>query len=124
MYIGLVITNGPKNVTVCNETKAKIACSFTGVPDIYSVMPHWRIVSRNNDGDVLSYGIVSNNKNDILKWNLVPSGYDNSANDSFLSVGPVDETFNNTSYQCVFGFDDYIIESTVGTITVIGMYVH
>ena len=114
-----MISNGPKNVTVCTGTKAKITCGFTGVPDIYSVMPHWRIVRRNNGGDVLSNGKVSNN---ILKWNLVPSVYDNSANNSFLSVGPVDETDNNTSYQCVFGFDDYIIESTVGTITVIGTY--
>ena len=46
----------------------------------------------------------------------------NNADGSYLLVGPADDTYNNTSYQCVFNISNTIIESnTAGTITVIGM---
>ena len=61
---------------------------------------------------------ISDIKNDSLEWNI---SIKNSNKSSNLSVGPVDETYNNTSYQCIFTINDTIIESTVGTITVIGM---
>ena len=127
----LLITNGPMNVTVCSGTNAEISCGFTGVPDLSNTIPNWswRIIKRSNDGyvirnetvkardinanitDGLVFYFVVSNKNDI-----------DSANDSYLSVGPVDDTHNNTSYQCIFTINDTIIESdTAGTVTVIGM---
>ena len=64
--------------------------------------------------DGLAFVIATDNTNGIT-----------SANDSYLSVGPVDDTYNNTSYQCIFTINDTIIESdTAGIITVIGMYVY
>ena len=120
-----MITNGPMNVTVCSGTKANISCGYAGVSNLFSAAPNWRIIERTNNGSVISnktvYGINSN-RNDGLEFVVVLK--DNSANGSYLSVGPVDDTYNNTSYQCIFTINDNIIESdTVGTITVIGMYI-
>ena len=127
--LALVITNGPMNVTVCSGTKARISCGFTGVSD-HSTRPNWRIIKRNNNGSVISNETVSgmdilDNKNDGLEFYFVISNERNDASTdrSYLSVGPVDDTDNNTSYQCIFIITDNIIESdTAGTITVIGMY--
>ena len=124
--IALVITNGPMDVTVCSGAKVNISCGFTGVPNLFSTRPNWRIIRRNNDGEVISNETVNaidilNNVTDGLKWNAITT---NNGNEGFLSVGPVDETYNKSSYQCIFTINDTIIESdTVGTITVIGMYV-
>ena len=120
-----MITNGPMNVTVCSGTKANISCGYAGVSNLFSTVPNWRIIKRTNNGSVISnktvYGINSN-KNDGLEFMVVLK--DNSADGSYLSVGPVDDTYNNTSYQCIFTTNDTIIESdTAGTITVIGMYI-
>ena len=121
-----MITNGPMNVTVCSGTKANISCGYTGVYDPFNTRPNWRIIKRSNNGSVISNEIVSgvdiqNNTTDGL---VFISGNSNSANGSYLSVGPVDDTYNNTSYQCIFTINDNIIESdTAGTITVIGMYI-
>ena len=125
--LALTITNGPMNVTVCSGTKANISCGYTGV-DPFSTRPNWRIIKRNNNGSVISNETVSgmdirNNLIDDLKFNIVTSDSSNNADGSYLSVGPVDDTYNNTSYQCIFTINDNIIESdTTGTITVIGMY--
>ena len=103
-----MITTGPMNVTVCSGTKANLSCSYTGVYDPFSIIPNWKT-------SVINHVKIS--KNDIK--------HDKSANKSYLSVGPVDDTYNNTSYQCIFTINDNIIESdTAGTITVIGMYVN
>ena len=121
-----MITNHPKNVTVCSGTKAKISCGYTGVSDPFNTRPDWRIIKRSNNGSVISNVTVSGmdircNKIDDLKF--ICTSDNNSANGSYLSVGPVDDTYNNTSYQCIFTINDTIIESdTAGTITVIGMY--
>ena len=125
-----MITNGPMNVTVCSGTKAKISCGYAGVYDFVSTRPNWRIIKRNNNGSVISNETVSGvdirrRRFDDLTFVLHISGYDNSADGSYLSVGPVDDTYNNTSYQCIFTINDTIIESdTAGTITVIGTYIH
>ena len=119
------------NVTVCNGTKARISCGYTGVTDFVATRPNWRIIKRNNNGSVISNETVSgmdilDNKNDGLEFYFVISNERNdaSADRSYLSVGPVDDTYNNTSYQCIFTINDNIIESdTAGTITVIGMYI-
>ena len=115
------------NVIVCNGTKAKISCGYTGVTDFVTTRPDWRIIKRNNNGSVISNETVSgmdirSNKFDDLTFVVHISGNDNNANGSYLSVGPVNDTYNNTSYQCMFTINDTIIESdTAGTITVIGM---
>ena len=127
-----MITNGPMNVTVCSGTKANISCGYTGVYDPFSTRPNWRIIKRNNNGSVISnetvFGMdIRHNKFDDLTFVVRISGNDNSANRSYLSVGPMDDIYNNTSYQCIFTINDNIIESdTAGTITVIGMcdYLH
>ena len=121
-----MITNGPMNVTVCSGTKANISCGFTGV-DPFITRPNWRIIKRNNNGSVISnetvFGLdIRLTKIDDLKFIIIVSGNGNNADKSYLSVGLVDDTYNNTSYQCKFTIDDTIIESdTAGTITVIGM---
>ena len=124
--LALVITNHPMNVTVCSGTKAKISCGYTGVSDLFRIRPDWRIIKRNNNGSVIINVTVSGldirfTKYDDLTFTVVI--FDNSASGSYLSVGPVDDTYNNTSYQCIFTINDNIIESdTAGTITVSGMY--
>ena len=126
-FIALVITNGPMNVTVCSGTKANISCGFTGVYDPFNTRPNWRIIERNNNGSVISNDTVSGmdlhaNKFDNLTFFIVSNNNKNNAVESYLSVGPVDDTYNNTSYQCIFTINDTIIESdTAGTITVFGM---
>ena len=124
-----MITNGPMDVTVCDGNKAEISCGFTGAYSPFTTIPNWKITKRNNDGHVINAKTVSwmnifNNKNDGLEWKVIKTGHFSNPNESFLSVGPVDETYNNTSYQCIFTINDTIIESTVGTVTVIGMYTY
>ena len=102
------------NVTVCSGTKANISCGYTGVDDHFNIRANWRIIKRNNTGSVISNETVSgieirNNKIEDLKVFIRLSG--NSANESYLSVGPVNATYNNTSYQCIFTINDNIIES-------------
>ena len=95
--------------------------------DPFNTKPNWRIIKRNNNGSVISNETVSgmdtqNNTTDGLEFVIALSN-DNNADGSYLSVGPVDDTYNNTSYQCIFTVNDDIIESdTAGTITVIGMH--
>ena len=120
------------NVTVCSGTNATISCGFTGVSNPWITLPNWswRIIKRNNDGYVISNETVrvmdiNANRTDGLVFFIVT--YNNngitSANNSYLSIGPVDDTYNNTSYQCIFTINDTIIESdTAGTVTVIGMH--
>ena len=117
------------NVTVCSGTKAKISCGYNKVSNPFITIPNWRIIKRNNNGSVISNVTVSGMDihfqriNDLM-FSVITSN-NNSANGSYLSVGPVDDTYSNTSYQCIFTINDNIIESdTTGTITVIGMYVH
>ena len=127
-----MITNGPMNVTVCSGTNATISCGFTGVSEPFTTLPNWswRIIKRNNDGYVISNKTVTvmdinANRTDGLIFGIVSSDRNGiiSANDSYLSVDPVDDTYNNTSYQCIFTINDTIIESdTAGTVTVIGTY--
>ena len=132
MTLALVITNGPLNVTVCSGTNATISCGFTGVSDPFNTLPDWRIIKRDNDGHVISNETVrvmdiNVNKIDGLVFRIITYNRNgiNSANNSYLSVGPVDDTYNNTSYQCIFTINDTIIESdTAGTVTVIGKHIY
>ena len=111
------------NVTVCSGTKANISCGYAGV-DPFRIRPNWRIIKRNNDGSVISNETVSGMDIVLNKFNdltFIVRFLGNSADGSYLSVGPVGDTYNNTSYQCIFTINDTTIESdTAGTITVIG----
>ena len=120
-FVALIITNHPMNVTVCSGTKAKISCGYTGVSNL--IWPDWRIIKRNNNGSVISNVTVSgldirSEIIDDLRFAVVVN--DNSADESYLSIGPVDDTYNNTSYQCIFTIN--IESDTAGTVTVIGMW--
>ena len=116
------------NVTVCSGTKAKISCGYAGVSDLFTITPDWRIIRRNNNGSVISNVTVSgvdirSERIDDLTFAVITK--DNRADGSYLSVGPVNDTYNNTSYQCIFTINDNITESdTAGIITVIGMYMY
>ena len=124
-----MITNGPMNVTVCSGAKAEMSCELSSA---FQTSPNWRIIKRNNSSNVISNKTltevdIANDHFDGLK------GKDKPLNDYMvfsLIVGPVDKSYNNTSYQCIFTIKgtnngtSNIIESTVGTITVInGTYV-
>ena len=128
----LMITNNPMNVTVCSGANAIVSCGFTGA-NPSSTLPNWswRIIKRNNDGDVISNETVrvldiNDNNTDGLTFFFVTTTMNGirNANNSYLSVGPVDDTYNNTSYQCIFTINDSIIESeTAGTVIVAGTYI-
>ena len=128
--IALVITNGPIDTTVCIGSVANISCGFVN----YSVssLPDWRIIRRS----VINGSVISNmsfTQGDIAnddKLRYIPdttSGVNMSLN-SRLVVGPVDETYNQSSYQCAFSvlINNVIqnIKSSIGTLTVTGTYVH
>ena len=124
IIVALEITNGPMDTTVCTGIFANISCGFiNGDPN--TALPDWEIVRRSDDGSVISNMTITrrninNNNNDRLKW--VPdttSGVNMSPN-SRLLVGPVDETYNQSSYQCVIGTISGDVESSVGILTVAG----
>ena len=122
-----MITNGPMDTTVCNGAIAMIPCGFNNVnPKV--TLPNWRIIRRNNDGSVISDMTISGldivtNSNDGLEWVPDLTSGENMSPNSRLLVGPVDETYNESSYQCIFTSLINTTESSVGTLTVAGMYI-
>ena len=115
-------------MTTCSGTNAEISCDFTEVSNPFDTRPDWRIIRRNNDGLIISNetvnaGIIRANQTDGLVFHS--QVLTNNIVTVRLSVGPVDHTYNNTSYQCIFTINNTIIESnTAGTVSVIGMYIH
>ena len=111
------------DTTVCTGSIANILCGF--VNDSRNIVPNWMIIRRSSDGSVISNMSISgndiiNNVDDGLEW--IPdttSGLLMSPN-SRLLVGPVDETDNQSSYQCIFALAGGLVESSVGTLTVTG----
>ena len=72
---------------------------------------------------IISGSDIVNNVNDGLEW--IPdatSGLLMSPN-SRLVVDPVDETDNQSSYQCSFALPGGSVDSSIGTLAVTGMYV-
>ena len=119
----LEITNGPMDTTVCTGSVANISCGF--VNDSVNFVPSWRIVRRSDNGSVISDMTVSgsniiNDNNDGLEWVADTTSGVNMSPNSRLLVGPVDETYNQSSYQCIFTVGVNTIESSVGTLTVTG----
>ena len=126
--VALEITNGPMDTTVCTGSVANISCGFIN-GDPYIAVPNWRIVRRSDDGSVISNMTVNGldiirNTNDGLEWVAdLTSGVNMSPN-SRLLVGPVDETYNQSSYQCIFNLISGAVESSIGALTVTGTYVY
>ena len=124
MILGLSITNGPQDTTVCVNAMAECDCGFTGISPYFAV-PNWRIVFRNDDGSVISndtihgYDIADRLING-LQWMPDLTSRDNNALNSKLLVGPVNMTHNQSSYQCFFTTVSGSIISSVGTMTVVG----
>ena len=125
MILGFIITNGPQDTTVCMNAMAECDCGFTGVnPDF--VVPSWRIIFRSDDGSILSNDIINglditNRLINGLQWLRDLTSGDNNGTNSKLLVGPVNITYNQSSYQCIFprGQSDSVI-SSVGIMTVVG----
>ena len=125
MILGLIITNGPQDTTVCMNAMAKIYCGFTGIsPDF--VVPSWRIVFRSDDGSILSNDTINglditNRLTNGLQWLPDLTSGNNNGTNSKLLVGPVNITHNQSSYQCIFirGQSDLIL-SSVGIMIVVG----
>ena len=128
IIVALEITNGPMDTTVCTGSVANISCGFiNGDPN--TAVPDWRIVRRSDDGSVISNMTVNgfdiiNNNNDGLEWVADTTSGVNMSPNSRLLVGPVDETYNQSSYQCIFTTINDAVESSIGTLTVAGMYVY
>ena len=115
-----MITNPPMDVTVCIRDTTNIPCGYSGV-DPTITKPTWRI-NRTDSGSNIVAVVNINADNDSgnddgLVWMIDLTSGPNNASGSVLVVGPVDETFNQSSYQCIFGRR----MSEAGTITVAGM---
>ena len=124
VIVGFIITNGPKNTTVCMNTISEVYCGFTGI-DPNFVVPNWRIVFRNDDGSIISNDILDgedilNRSINGLQWLSDLTSGDNNATNSKLLVGPVNMTHNQSSYQCIFPRVGGSVISSVGTMTVVG----
>ena len=120
----LMITNGPMDTTVRSGDFANISCGFINA-NPNNVVPNWRIIRRNDDGSVISDTIVSgtdiiSNTNDGLQWISDTTSGANLSPNSRLLVGPVNETYNQSSYQCIFASLGGNVESSIGTLTVAG----
>ena len=126
--VALEITNGPMDTTVCTGSVVNISCGFiNGNPNF--VVPDWRIIRRSDDGSVISNMTISgsniiNNDNDDLEWVADTTSGVNMSPNSRLVVGPVDETYNQSSYQCIFTTLSGAVESSIGTLIVAGTYVY
>ena len=114
------------DTTVHNGSIANISCGFVNA-NPNSAIPDWRIVMRSDNGSVISNmtvigsNIIRNN-NDGLEWVADTTSGVNMSPKSRLVVGPVDETYNQSSYQCIFILLSGDVESGIGTLTVAGEY--
>ena len=112
------------DTTACIGSIAIISCGFDNVSNLF--VPDWRIIKRSDDGSVisdmtLSSAVINNDDSDGLQYIPDLSSGMNTSPNSRLLVGPVDETDDQSSYQCIFsiGLDEF--ESSIGTLTVTGM---
>ena len=114
----VLINNPPMDVTVCTGDTVNIPCGYSGV-DPSITQPTWRISRTDSGSNVLSVGIINadndSGNDDSLLWVPDLTSGPNDASGSVLVVGPVDETFDQSSYQCIFGAR----LSETGTVTVV-----
>ena len=114
------------NTTTCIGSIAVINCGYNTARQ--NTLLEWRIIKRSDDGSVISdmtLSVQAINSNTSNRLEYIPdlsSGANTFPNSSLL-VGPVDETDNQSSYQCIFTIGNDVIESSIGTLTVNGMYV-
>ena len=114
-----MITNPPMDVTVCIGDTTNIPCGYSGADPTITV-PIWRINRTDDGSNDLSVSTINadndNGNDDGLMWVPDLTSGPNIASRSVLIVGPVDETLNQSSYQCFFGNH----MSEIGTVTVAG----
>ncbi|XP_065910292.1 uncharacterized protein [Dysidea avara] len=108
------------STTVCSGSTANMSCGFIGGE---SVIPDWRMIRRSSNGMIINDTVVGgadivSNDDDGLVW--VPDTTTGSFNypNNHLVIGPVDETYNQSSYQCIIRRNDGDILSGTGTLTV------
>ena len=51
--IGINITNGPQDTTMCMHAIGECDCGFSGASP-YNTLPIWRIILKNDNGSVAS----------------------------------------------------------------------
>ena len=113
--------------SVCSNDKAEINCGFQGANPT-DVVVIWYITRQNSHPMIVPANNILTATNG-LQWILdISSGTGRSPN-SKLIVGPVNEDFDQSTYWCSIGLPgETKINSTVGTLTVIGkiltLYVH
>jgi len=121
IFTVVTINNGPVDRTSCSGSTVDIPCGFSGASATL-ILPAWRIIMRGDDGRVISNETVIGSDIDDgvpvngLQW--IPDL--NNANNSVLRVGPVNEIYDQSSYQCIISVLGSEIISTVGTLTVAG----
>jgi len=103
-------------------------CGFNG-SNPFTTFPNWRIVFRNDNGDIISsnsirgHQISQGNINGLQWLPDLTSGVNYSPNSKLL-VGPVNMTHNQSSYQCSIpslSLNTFtLITSSVGIMTVVG----
>ena len=121
--VDLQIINGPSAISsVCIGRKTEINCGFQGVnPNDVEVI--WYI-TRENSHVMMVRGSDITTPTNGLQWVLdISSGNDRSPN-SKLIVGPVNEGYDQSTYQCYIGLPgEAKINSVIETLTVIGMII-
>ena len=128
-FAQLVIVNGPTDIIVHTGAIGIMPCGF--VNDSSSIQPVWNIITRSNNGSVISTEMLTaneinsdnnNGNSDHLVYEPDLTSGSNNATNNRLLVGPVDETHNQSSYQCIFDLAGGDVISSIGTITVAGEY--
>jgi len=108
------------NTTVCDGNTVNISCGV--INDPVDVVPNWRIIKRGSNGSVISNMFISGTGfivNNFKVGDLLWIRDINNRENNRLLVGPVDETYNQSSYQCIFSIFDFVY-STIGMLTVAG----
>ena len=125
----LVIVNDPTDIMVRTGAIGIMPCGFVKLSN--QIQPDWTVIMRSNDGSVISNVTVTadeinsdnnNGNSDRLVYEPDLTSGPNNATNNRLLVGPVDETHNQSSYQCIFDLAGGDVISSIGTITVAGKY--
>jgi len=101
---------------VCDGGYTRISCGF--INNHFHVTPTWKIIKRSSTGSIINImkiipPYVDGGIRMVWKYD------DNNTENSRLLVGPVDMTYNQSSFQCII--QTYpALYSTFGTLTVAG----
>ena len=116
-----VITNHPSNKTVCNGSAVEIACGINSRSPIDTHV-YWIISIRNESGNYSERNISAPDTNmySEYQWKFDV----NNTESAYLEVNPVNETYNQSLFQCYIlrGDGDHIYSET-GTLIVVGEYI-